>query len=126
MAPDKVDGGEYANILQIGTRNMQNYPLLQAIGKARTPVLLKRGMMSTIEELLIRRVHPGGGQHARDTCERGIRTFETYTRNTTGIKAAPPSNIESPAGDCRPQPPHRKMAAGAPRGAGSSRPAPTA
>jgi 3-deoxy-7-phosphoheptulonate synthase len=91
MAPDKVElVAEYADVLQIGARNMQNYPLLQAIGKTRTPVLLKRGMMSTIEELLMSAEYIlAGGNYDVMLCERGIRTFETYTRNTTDINAIP-------------------------------------
>jgi len=91
MAPDKVElVAEYADVLQIGARNMQNYPLLQDVGKARTPVLLKRGMMSTIEELLMSAEYIlAGGNYDVMLCERGIRTFETYTRNTTDINAIP-------------------------------------
>jgi 3-deoxy-7-phosphoheptulonate synthase len=91
MAPDKVElVAEYADVLQIGARNMQNYPLLQAVGKVRTPVLLKRGMMSTIEELLMSAEYIlAGGNYEVMLCERGIRTFETYTRNTTDINAIP-------------------------------------
>ena len=91
MAPDKVElVAEYADVLQIGARNMQNYPLLQAVGKTRTPVLLKRGMMSTIEELLMSAEYIlAGGNYDVMLCERGIRTFETYTRNTTDINAIP-------------------------------------
>jgi len=91
MAPDKVElVAEYADVLQIGARNMQNYPLLQAVGKTRTPVLLKRGMMSTIEELLMSAEYIlAGGNYQVMLCERGIRTYETYTRNTTDINAIP-------------------------------------
>ncbi len=91
MAPDKVElVAEYADVLQIGARNMQNYPLLQAVGKTRMPVLLKRGMMSTIEELLMSAEYIlAGGNYEVMLCERGIRTFETYTRNTTDINAIP-------------------------------------
>lgn len=91
MAPDKVDlVAEFADVLQIGARNMQNYPLLQAVGKTRTPVLLKRGLMSTIEELLMSAEYIlAGGNYQVMLCERGIRTFETYTRNTTDINAIP-------------------------------------
>ena len=91
MAPDKVElVAEYADVLQIGARNMQNYPLLQAVGRTRTPVLLKRGMMSTIEELLMSAEYIlAGGNYEVMLCERGIRTFETYTRNTTDINAIP-------------------------------------
>jgi 3-deoxy-7-phosphoheptulonate synthase len=91
MAPDKVDlVAQYADVLQIGARNMQNYPLLQAVGRATKPVLLKRGMMSTIDELLMSAEYIlAGGNYDVMLCERGIRTFETYTRNTTDINAIP-------------------------------------
>jgi 3-deoxy-7-phosphoheptulonate synthase len=91
MAPDKVElVGEYADVLQIGARNMQNYPLLQAVGRATKPVLLKRGLMSTIDELLMSAEYIlAGGNYDVMLCERGIRTFETYTRNTTDINAIP-------------------------------------
>ncbi len=91
MAPDKVGlVAEYADVLQIGARNMQNYDLLKAVGKAHKPVLLKRGMMSTIEELLMSAEYIlSGGNPDVMLCERGIRTFETYTRNTTDINAIP-------------------------------------
>lgn len=80
----------YADILQIGARNMQNYTLLHAVGEAQRPVLLKRGMMSTIEELLMAAEYIL--THGNDRvilCERGIRTFEKYTRNTLDISAVP-------------------------------------
>ena len=81
---------EYADILQIGARNMQNYALLEAVGKMRKPVLLKRGMMSTIEELLMAAEYIlSNGNHQVILCERGIRTFETSTRNTLDISAVP-------------------------------------
>ncbi|MFZ2486739.1 MAG: 3-deoxy-7-phosphoheptulonate synthase [Anaerolineae bacterium] len=91
MAPDKVElVAEFADMLQIGARNMQNYPLLQAVGKSNTPVLLKRGLMSTIEELLMSAEYIlAGGNSQVVLCERGIRTFETFTRNTTDINAFP-------------------------------------
>ncbi len=91
MAPDKVElVAEYADVLQIGARNMQNYPLLQAAGRVQRPVLLKRGMMSTIEELLMSAEYIlAAGNYNVMLCERGIRTFETYTRNTTDINAIP-------------------------------------
>ena len=80
----------YADILQIGARNMQNYALLHAVGEAHRPVLLKRGMMSTIEELLMAAEYilSHGNQNVI-LCERGIRTFESYTRFTTDINAVP-------------------------------------
>ncbi len=91
MAPEQVDlVAKYANVLQIGTRNMQNYALLNAVGKTNKPVLLKRGMMSTIEELLMSAEYiMSNGNHKVILCERGIRTFEKYTRNTLDINAVP-------------------------------------
>ena len=80
----------YADILQIGARNMQNFALLREVAHAGKPVLLKRGMASTIEEWLMsaeRLVSQGGAQVI--LCERGIRTFETYTRNTLDLNAIP-------------------------------------
>ena len=80
----------YADILQIGARNMQNYALLHAVGEAHRPVLLKRGMMSTIEELLMAAEYVlSHGNDRIILCERGIRTFEPYTRNTLDISAVP-------------------------------------
>ena len=80
----------YADILQIGARNMQNYELLRAVGRSRYPVLLKRGLMSTIEELLMSAEYIlAEGNQQILLCERGIRTFEKYTRNTTDINAIP-------------------------------------
>jgi 3-deoxy-7-phosphoheptulonate synthase len=81
---------EYADILQIGARNMQNYSLLEACGKIRKPVLLKRGMMSTVEELLMAAEYIlSNGNQQVILCERGIRTFERATRNTLDISAVP-------------------------------------
>jgi 3-deoxy-7-phosphoheptulonate synthase len=81
---------EYADVLQIGARNMQNYTLLHAVGRAQHPVLLKRGMSSTIEELLMAAEYILSHGNTRVMlCERGIRTFETYTRNTFDINAIP-------------------------------------
>jgi 3-deoxy-7-phosphoheptulonate synthase len=80
----------YADILQVGARNMQNYALLHAVGEAQRPVLLKRGMMSTIEELLMAAEYVlSHGNERVILCERGIRTFEHYTRNTLDISAVP-------------------------------------
>lgn len=91
MAPEQVPlVTTYADILQVGARNMQNYALLHAVGEAQRPVLLKRGMMSTIEELLMSAEYIlSHGNHRVILCERGIRTFETYTRNTLDISAVP-------------------------------------
>ncbi|MGB9720545.1 MAG: 3-deoxy-7-phosphoheptulonate synthase [bacterium] len=81
---------KYADILQIGARNMQNFPLLKTVGRFNKPVLLKRGMSATIEEWLMAAeyVVSEGNQNVI-LCERGIRTFETYTRNTLDISAVP-------------------------------------
>jgi len=81
---------EYADVLQIGARNMQNFSLLKEVGKTQKPVLLKRGMNSTIEEWLnCAEYILDGGNYDVILCERGIRTFETYTRNTLDISAVP-------------------------------------
>jgi len=80
----------YADILQVGARNMHNYALLHAVGESQRPVLLKRGMMSTIEELLMAAEYVlSHGNERVILCERGIRTFEKYTRNTLDISAVP-------------------------------------
>jgi len=81
---------KYADILQIGTRNMANYNLLREVGKTQTPVMLKRGMAATIEEWLQAAEYIASqGNKQIMLCERGIRTFETYTRNTFDINAIP-------------------------------------
>ncbi len=81
---------EYADILQIGTRNMQNYDLLREVGQARKPVMLKRGMWATYEEWLQAAEYIWlGGNEQIILCERGIRTYETYTRNTLDLNAVP-------------------------------------
>ena len=81
---------EYADILQVGARNMQNFTLLRELGKLRKPVLLKRGPSATIEELLLSAEYIlAGGNYDVILCERGIRTFETYTRNTMDVSAIP-------------------------------------
>jgi 3-deoxy-7-phosphoheptulonate synthase len=81
---------EYSDILQLGARNMQNFNLLRAVGKTRKPVLLKRGIAATIEELLLSAEYVmSEGNYDVILCERGIRTFETYTRNTMDISAIP-------------------------------------
>jgi 3-deoxy-7-phosphoheptulonate synthase len=81
---------EYADILQVGARNMQNFSLLRELGRLRTPVLLKRGIAATIEEWLLSAEYLlAGGNTSVMLCERGIRTFESYTRNTLDISAIP-------------------------------------
>ncbi|MGB2716623.1 MAG: 3-deoxy-7-phosphoheptulonate synthase [Vicinamibacterales bacterium] len=80
----------YADILQVGARNMQNFSLLRELGRTRTPVLLKRGISATIEEWLLSAEYLlAGGNMNVMLCERGIRTFESYTRNTFDISAIP-------------------------------------
>ncbi len=91
MEPGLVElVSEYADILQIGARNMQNYALLHAVGKSQHPVLLKRGMSSLMEEWLMSAEYILSHGNTRVMlCERGIRTFEKYTRNTFDINAIP-------------------------------------
>ena len=81
---------EYADIIQIGSRNMQNFPLLKEAGMSKKPVLLKRGMMATIDEFLLAAEYiTKEGNNQVILCERGIRTFETSTRNTLDLNAVP-------------------------------------
>ncbi len=80
----------YIDIFQVGARNMQNFNLLRELGKVRKPVMLKRGISATFEELLLSSEYIlAGGNYDVMLCERGIRTFETYTRNTLDISAIP-------------------------------------
>src|SRR4029077_10693660 len=84
---------EYADVLQIGARNMQNFVLLKALGKCGRPILLKRGLSSTVKELLMSAEYiVAHGNSEVMLCERGIRTFETVTRNTCDIAAIPALN----------------------------------
>jgi len=81
---------QYSHILQVGARNMQNFNLLRELGKQRTAVLLKRGIAATVEEVLLSAEYIlSGGNYDVMLCERGIRTFETYTRNTFDLSAVP-------------------------------------
>ena len=81
---------EKADIIQVGARNMQNFDLLKELGKINKPILLKRGLSATIEELLMSAEYiMAGGNEKVILCERGIRTFETYTRNTLDLSAVP-------------------------------------
>jgi 3-deoxy-7-phosphoheptulonate synthase len=91
LHPEDVERvAEKADMLQIGARNMQNFALLKEVGRARRPVLLKRGMSATIEELLLAAEYVlAGGNQRVILCERGIRTFETATRNTLDLSAIP-------------------------------------
>ena len=91
MRPKQIEPvARYAHVLQIGSRNMQNFPLLQEVGRTGLPVLLKRGMSATVEEWLMSAeyVLAEGNPHVI-LCERGIRTFETATRNTLDLSAVP-------------------------------------
>ena len=91
MGPDDVElVGEYTDIFQVGARNTQNYSLLKALGKQRKPVFLKRGISGTIQELLMSAEYIlAGGNMNVMLCERGIRTYETATRNTFDVNAIP-------------------------------------
>ena len=94
MEPNQVDiVAEYADILQIGTRNMQNYSLLRDVGRVARPVMLKRGYGATVEEWLMAAEYiVSSGNPNVILCERGIRTFETFTRNTMDLAAVPVIN----------------------------------
>jgi 3-deoxy-7-phosphoheptulonate synthase len=91
VAPEDVElVGRYADMLQVGARNMQNFRLLAAVGEQERPVLLKRGISATVEELLLAAEYVVSAGNSRVVlCERGIRTFETATRNTLDISAVP-------------------------------------
>ena len=91
MSPDQVDlVAKYADILQIGARNMQNFILLDEVGKTKKPVLLKRGLSATIQEWLLAAEYILAQENEQVIlCERGIRTFETHTRNTMDISSIP-------------------------------------
>src|SRR5438445_12991469 len=91
MEPDKIDVvAEHADILQIGARNVQNFSLLRRVAEAKKPVLLKRGMATSIQEWLLSAEYVlSGGNPNVILCERGIRTFETTTRFTLDLNAVP-------------------------------------
>ena len=91
MDPSQIDVMlHYVDLLQVGARNMQNYHLLRALGEVDKPVLLKRGLSATLEELLLSAEYiMSGGNYKVILCERGIRTFDTYLRNTLDIAAIP-------------------------------------
>ena len=91
MSADKIDEFvEYVDLIQVGARNMQNFDLLKALGKINKPILLKRGLSNTIEEWLMSAEYiMAGGNNQVILCERGIRTFEKYTRNTLDLTAIP-------------------------------------
>ncbi|GAF97123.1 unnamed protein product, partial [marine sediment metagenome] len=91
MSVNQVDlVAEYADIFQVGARNMQNFVLLKELGKTKKPILLKRGMSASIEETLLSAEYIlSQGNYEVILCERGIRTFENYTRNTLDLSAIP-------------------------------------
>ena len=91
MSEDRIEEFEqYVDLVQIGARNMQNFQLLKAVGKMKKPVLLKRGLANTIEEWIMSAEYiMAGGNENVIFCERGIRTFETYTRNTLDLSVIP-------------------------------------
>ncbi len=91
MSEDRIDEfEEYVDLVQIGARNMQNFHLLKAVGKMKKPVLLKRGLANTIEEWIMSAEYiMAGGNENVILCERGIRTFEKYTRNTLDLSVVP-------------------------------------
>ena len=97
MSPEEVAMiAEYADVVQIGTRNAQNYRLLEACGEARVPILLKRGFSNTLEEFLMSAEYIlAGGNEQVILCERGIRTFETHVRYTLPIGAVPALKLAS-------------------------------
>jgi 3-deoxy-7-phosphoheptulonate synthase len=87
---------EYADVIQIGTRNMQNFALLKRVGKCRKPVLLKRGMSATLEEWLMAAEYVmSGGNYQVILCERGVRTFSDHSRNTLDLSVIPPAKTLS-------------------------------
>ena len=87
---DIIPALKYVDMIQVGARNMQNFALLKELGKLNIPILLKRGMSATLQELLMSAEYiMAGGNHQVILCERGIRTFENYTRNTLDISAVP-------------------------------------
>lgn len=90
MRASHIDMFENVDIIQVGARNMQNFELLKELGKTNKPILLKRGLSSTIEELLMSAEYiMAGGNDKVILCERGIRTYETFTRNTLDLSAVP-------------------------------------
>ena len=92
---------EATDIIQIGTRNMQNFSLLKRVGKCRKPVILKRGMSSTLEEWLMAAEYiMAGGNYDVILCERGVRTFSDHSRNTLDLSVVPVAKALSPASDC--------------------------
>lgn len=96
MSPEHIDLFQDVDLIQIGARNMQNFELLKEVGKLKTPVLLKRGLANTMEELLMSAEYiMAGGNENVILCERGIRTFETCMRNTLDLSAVPMLKMKS-------------------------------
>ena len=90
MSAEHLPLFEDVDLIQVGARNMQNFELLKALGKINKPILLKRGLASTIKEFLMSAEYiMAGGNEQIILCERGIRTYETYTRNTLDLSAVP-------------------------------------
>ena len=90
MSEEHIDDFEGVDVLQVGARNMQNFDLLKRLGRLKTPILLKRGIAATIEEWLMSAEYiMSEGNPNVILCERGIRTYETYTRNTLDLSAIP-------------------------------------
>ena len=115
MSEDRIpEFEEYVDVVQIGARNMQNFQLLKAVGKMHKPVLLKRGLCNTIEEWIMSAEYiMAGGNEQVIFCERGIRTFEKYTRNTLDLSAVPIIHEKDPSAHRgRPQPRHRQGQSG--------------
>jgi len=98
MDPRRIEEiGQVADMFQVGSRNMQNFPLLRELGRTNRPVLLKRGMNATLDEWLSAADYVlAGGNHRVILCERGIRTFETSTRNTLDLSIVPAAKARTP------------------------------
>ncbi len=115
MSPEYLEiFDEKVDLIQIGARNMQNYDLLKQLGQTKRPILLKRGLNATYEEWMMSAEYiMASGNPNVILCERGIRTFETYTRNTLDLQSIPVVRKTQPSsGSCRPEPRRRKMVAG--------------
>ena len=108
------------DVLQVGARNMQNFDLLRELGKTNKPILLKRGLANTLKELLMSAEYiMASGNEQVILCERGIRTFDDYTRNTLDLAGrADAARAVASAGHCRPEPCHRHQPPRSADGAG--------
>ena len=124
MDPRDIDLiAKYADVLQIGARNMQNFRLLKDVGLCKKPVLLKRGISATIKEWLMSAEYiMSGGNHQVILCERGIRTYETATRNTLDLSAVPGAEADdASAGHRGPEPCRGQVGPRGAHGQGRSR-----